>query len=76
MTNMPKSVTKYFWGDDLTKLSWDNHQNYITKTILEKGDAPAVHWLLKNIPKDSLLRSLPDFQLSPKSANFWKVYLT
>jgi len=76
VTNIPASVTKYFWGDDLSELSWDTHQDYITETILERGDSPAVHWLLSSTTRDSILNSLPDYKLSPKSANFWKVYLS
>jgi hypothetical protein len=72
---IPPQVAKYFWGDDLQKLSWPAHQAYITQTILEKGDLPAVKWLLQQSNRDEIKRQLPKFKLSPKSANFWRVYL-
>ena len=74
-TPLPKYVQKYFWGDDLSCLSWENNHDYITKTLLEKGDQKAVAWLLKRVDKEKLKRQLPAFNLDPKSNNFWRLYL-
>ena len=73
--SLPDYVKKYFWGDDLSQLNWENHQNYISKTILEKGDQEAVSWLLKIADRRQLKRQLPQFKLDPKSNNFWNLYL-
>lgn len=73
--SLPKTIQKYFWGDDLNQLSWDQHQNYITQTILEKGDREAVRWLFDKCGKAQLAKQLPSMKLSPRSSNFWKVYL-
>ena len=72
---LPKSVLKYFWGDDLKDLSWAKHQDYITQTILEKGDSQAVKWLMQTIDKERLKSTLPHLKLDPKSKNFWSFYL-
>ncbi len=73
--SLPKYVQKYFWGDDLSKLNWENNQQYISKTLLEKGDQKAVSWLLKKADKQELKKQLPKLNLEPKSDNFWRIYL-
>ncbi len=73
--SLPKYIQKYFWGDDLSQLNWDNHQNYIIKTLLEKGDKKAISWLFKKTNKKNLKKQLPKFKLDPKSRNFWQIYL-
>jgi len=75
MNNLPLFITKYFWGDDLSELSWETHKEYIVKTILEKGDLEAVKWILKNTDKDTL-KKIIDQKMDPKSQNFWKFYLS
>ena len=75
-SNLPDYVLKYFWGDDLKELSWDKHRDYITETILEKGDEDSVRWLFSKLDKEAIKKSLSDFKLSPKSRNFWSVYLS
>ena len=74
--SLPKYVTKYFWGDNLNELNWQNHQQYITQTILEKGDREAAEWLLQTTNKSALKQQLNSLKLNPKSANFWKIYLS
>ena len=76
MSNLPKNVKKYFWGDDLEELDWDKHKNYISKTILEKGDTDAVKWLFNQTPKQYLQKIVADPKLEPKSKNFWGIYLS
>lgn len=74
--SLPKNLYKYFWGDDLSELSWQKHQKYITQTLLEKGDREAANWLLTSVDKSKLLAQLPKLKLSPKSRNFWNIYLS
>ncbi len=74
--NIPTYVQKYFWGDDLNNLNWQNHKKYITQTILDKGDSDSVSWLLKQTSKQELKQQIPQLILSPKSRNFWELYLS
>ena len=74
--SLPKYVRKYFWGDNLKQLNWDKHQQYIIKTILEKGDRKSVKWIFSHLTKQRLKKSLPKFKLSLKSKNFWNLYLS
>lgn len=73
--NIPASITKYFWGDDLQELDFQKHQKYIAQTLLEKGDSAATHWLFTQMPKAQIKSLLPQLKLSKKSANFWSLYL-
>ena len=76
MTTLPDYVTKYFWGDDLSELSWEKHQKYIAETIMNRGSAKAVNWLFGQVEKKTLMSNLDSYKLNPKSANFWKLYLS
>lgn len=73
-SNLPGYVQKYFWGDDLSQLNWPEHKEYITATLLEKGDVKAVKWLFKKQNKIELKEKLDNYDLSPKSKNFWNKY--
>jgi len=73
--NIPPTITKYFWGDNLQELDFHTHQKYITQTLLEKGDITATQWLFTQIPKTQIKSLLPELKLSKKSANFWSLYL-
>lgn len=75
MIDLPAEVTKYFWGDDLTQLSWERNRRYITQTLLERGDAGAVRWLLSRVERKSLREQIDRLKMSPKSSNYWQLYL-
>lgn len=75
MSRLPGHITKYFWGDDLSELSWDKHAKYLTETILNHGDIKALAWLFERTEKKQLKNHLDTYRLNPKSANFWKIYL-
>jgi hypothetical protein len=76
MTTIPDYVTKYFWGDNLAELSWEKHQKYITETLLNRGNTEAVSWLLGKVDRNRLASDLSMYKLNPKSANFWRIYLS
>lgn len=73
---IPHQAKKYFWGDDLDQLNWEDHQQYIVQTLLEKGDFEELSWLFKQISKKEVYEMLPELKLSKKSRNFWEVYLS
>ncbi len=74
--NLPNSLKKYFWGDNLSDIKWPDHKKYITQTLLEKGNSGAVRWLFSHVDKVQIVQMLPELRLSQKSSNFWKVYLS
>jgi len=73
--SLPKSVERYFWGDDLSELNWIDHKKYIIETILEKGSRSSAAWVIDQAGKDEIIQLLPTLKLSQKSANYWKQYL-
>lgn len=70
---IPKFIAKYFWGDDLGELRMAKHKKYIANTILEKGNAKAVKWLIGKVSRKELKKNLSK-KMSPKSRNFWQLY--
>jgi hypothetical protein len=52
--NLPRSVTRYFWGDNLQELDPQVHVAYITQTLLEKGDTEALRWLFSVFPAQAI----------------------
>jgi len=76
MSGMPNFVTKYFWGDNLSELAWEKHKKYITETLLNRGSSRALNWLFGRVEKKELASNLQKYKLNPKSANFWKLYLS
>ena len=76
VSTLPKYLHQYFWGDRLSELNLNDHRRYITQTILEKGDRQAASWLIKTTGKKNLKKSLSSLSLTPKSANFWRLYLS
>ncbi|MEX0895911.1 MAG: hypothetical protein WDZ94_03145 [Patescibacteria group bacterium] len=73
---LPTHVQKYFWGDNLEELSWDQHKKYIVQTLLDKGDMQSLNWLFQHISRAEIKRFLPTLKLQPKSSNFWQIYLS
>lgn len=73
---LPSRVKKYFWGDNLDQLNWRQHKQYISQTLLDKGDVESISWLFNKIDLDQIKEMLPSLKLSPKSLNFWKLYLS
>lgn len=71
--DLPDYVKKYFWGDDLSELDWQKHEDYVAKTLLERGDIREVKWLLSRLGKRELKRRLKGYGLSKKSESFWRL---
>ena len=76
MSKLPKTVTKYFSGDNLKDLNWKYHKDYITKTILEKGDSRAIRWLMAKMGKNYIKKVAKEKRLESKSKKFWRFYLS
>lgn len=72
---IPKYIQKYFWGDDLKDLSWEKHQKYITKTLLERGNINALKWLFNNTSQSEVKKDVGALNLTSRSKHFWQIYL-
>lgn len=69
-------LQKYFWGDNLQELDWKKNKDYISKTILERGDRKSVSWLFRKTDKKYLKQIIKDDRFDKKSKNFWSLYLS
>ena len=76
VSDIPLQTKKYFWGDDLSQLNWQDHKPYIVQTLLNKGDSESVSWLLRQTTRSDILNMLSTLNLDSKSNNFWKIYLS
>lgn len=70
------AASKFFWGDDLSQLNWEKHKKYIIQTLLEKGDAEAIEWLMSVSSREEIKKILPSLKLSAKSMSFWRLILS
>lgn len=74
--SIPNAIKKYFWGDDLSDLSWTKHKKYIIQTLLEHGNITSLRWLFQQITREEVKNMLSSLRLQKKSSNFWTVYLS
>lgn len=72
--NLPATVSRYFWGDDLNDLSTTKHKRYIIQTILDKGNITSLHWLFKTYKMSEIKEVLPKLKLGIKSKKYWTEY--
>jgi len=73
-SEVPSLFQKYFWDSGEFKIKLKNSR-YVINRLLDKGDLSAIKWVLKNFPKDLIIKTVKtrrDWQ--KKSANFWAVY--
>jgi len=73
---LPSHVTKYFWGDDITKLSLQNNTDYIIQTLLNIGDQKAIKWLFSEVEREFLKERLEKLTLDKRSSQFWRMYFS
>jgi hypothetical protein len=64
-----------FWNLDVEKLDLKKNSRQIIEQVLEWGDLPQIHWMLKTYSKEEIVEAVKGSrQLSKKSANFWANY--
>ncbi|MDP2967236.1 MAG: hypothetical protein Q8N87_02405 [bacterium] len=70
---IPKSLKKYFWDVDFSKLDKKNYSQFIIERILEYGDERAIKWMRENFKLNQIKNVLQQSKnISRKSANFWR----
>lgn len=73
---LPEFLRQYFWDVDFDKLDLNKFRIFILEIILDRGDTRAIRWVRKNFT-DKEIKSilLTSTNLSPKTANFWALFL-
>jgi len=73
---LPSFLKKYFWNIDFTKLDLEKDSFFVITRILEYGDVKDLCWLFKNVKRKQIEEVImKSRELSPKTANFWSLFL-
>ena len=76
MKKLPNFLKQYFWDVDFEKIDPVKSRIFLLKRVLDRGDTKALKWLLKHYTKEDIKKLLTTSRdLSPKTANFWALYL-
>jgi len=75
-TFLPKFLHRYFWDINAQKLNPQKRPQYVIQRLLEMGDQKAVRWVRKNFSKRQIMETIcQSRQITPKTANFWSLFL-
>lgn len=73
---LPSFLKKYFWNVDFAKLDLEKDSFFVITRLLEYGDFKAISWLLKHTKRKQIQEVImKSRELSPKTANFWSLFL-
>ncbi|NQU99872.1 MAG: hypothetical protein HQ538_03990 [Parcubacteria group bacterium] len=73
---LPSFLKKYFWNVDFTKLDLEKDSFFVINRILEYGDIKGLCWLFKKVKRKQIEEVImKSRELSPKTANFWALFL-
>jgi len=73
---LPSFLKKYFWNVDFTKLDLEKDSFFVITRILEYGDIKDLCWLFKKVERKQIEEVIiKSRELSPKTANFWGLFL-
>lgn len=72
---LPPGVRTLFWEGLAEEPSIDRHGDYVAIRVLERGDEPAVRWLLDRIDSQHLLTIVRSGRLRPAHERFWRAVL-
>lgn len=72
---LPEGVRRLLWDVDPDALG-PEHRQFVIERILEFGDVAECEWMFATFGRDEVVRVLRRTRrLSPKSANFWRLWL-
>jgi hypothetical protein len=75
-TQIPEFLRSYFWDVNFDLLDFKKSKIFILKRVLDRGDSKALSWMRKNYTNQEIKKLLLTTRdLSPKTANFWALFL-
>jgi hypothetical protein len=77
-SQLPEHLRPFFWDHPFTRLRWDQHQDFITGRLMERGDWRAMQWLRRQAGDDTLRRWLiarSGRGISPRQLRYWELVL-
>lgn len=73
---LPSFLKKYFWNVDFSELDLEENSFFVITRILEYGDIKSLCWLFKKVKRKQIEEVImKSRELSPKTANFWSLFL-
>lgn len=74
-TRIPEEFHQFFWDVDADKVNPKEYSTYVIHRILDKGNLNAARWLLRNFPKEDIIKTLKTVRdFTPRNAVFWTQY--
>ncbi|KKQ28307.1 MAG: hypothetical protein UU14_C0045G0008 [Candidatus Roizmanbacteria bacterium GW2011_GWB1_40_7] len=73
---LPESLRSYFWDVKFEDLDLKKSRTFILKRVLDRGNTKALSWLRQNYTNQEIEKLLlTSRDISPKTANFWSLFL-
>jgi hypothetical protein len=73
---LPDFLRSYFWDVDFDLLDFKKSKTFILKRVLDRGDTKALGWMRRNYTNQEIEKLLLTTRdISPKTANFWALFL-
>lgn len=75
-TLIPDFLRSYFWDVKFENLNLEKSRTFILKRVLDRGDIEALGWMRQNYTNQEIEKLLlTSRDISPKTANFWALFL-
>jgi len=75
-TQVPEFLRPYFWDVEFNLLDFKKSKTFILKRVLDRGNTKALAWIRQNYTNDEIKKLLLTARdISPKTANFWALFL-
>ncbi len=75
-TQLPEFLRSYFWDVKFDLLDFKKSKNFILKRVLDRGNTEALIWVRQNYTNREIEKLvLTTRDISPKTANFWALFL-
>jgi len=73
---LPEFLRSYFWDVKFEDLDLKKSRTFILKRVLDRGDTKALSWVRQNYTNQEIEKLLLTTRdISPKTANFWALFL-
>ena len=75
-TRLPEFLRPYFWDVKFDLLDFKKSRTFILKRVLDRGNTKALGWIRQNYTNQEIKKLLLTTRdISPKTANFWALFL-
>ena len=72
----PEFLRSYFWDVKFDLLDFRKSRTFILKRVLDRGNTKALSWIRQNYTNQEIKKLLLTTRdISPKTANFWAIFL-